>query len=141
MKPITTPRPFSTLPKTFTGLVALHRPRPIRDEDSCDQATAICMAMAGHKLNRDQDDYLDLLATLIVLYEDETVPPPTPSTALESLRYFMTDHELTSEELGKILGVKRSNANRILQGTRKLTISHVKKLAARFAVSADLFIQ
>jgi antitoxin component HigA of HigAB toxin-antitoxin module len=42
--------------------------------------------------------------------------------------------------LGTIIGVNRSIAYRILKGGRNLTADHVKKLAARFAVSADLFL-
>lgn len=73
---------FARLPKTYSGLVALHMPRPIHDK---------------------------------VVYDNAV-------------------------DLGDIIGVNRSIAYRILKGGRNLTANHVRKLAARFAVSADLFL-
>ncbi len=45
-----------------------------------------------------------------------------------------------SDDRGQILGVNRSIAYRILKGARNLTAAHIKKLSARFAVSADLLL-
>jgi antitoxin component HigA of HigAB toxin-antitoxin module len=43
-------------------------------------------------------------------------------------------------ELGALLGVSESAASMILKGDRSLTVGHVRKLAARFKVSAGLFV-
>jgi len=43
-------------------------------------------------------------------------------------------------KLNPIGCLNRSIAYRILKGARNLTADHIKKLAARFAVSADLFL-
>ena len=131
---------FATLPKTYLGLVALHLPRPIRDKVAYDNAVEIVHALAGHKLNRDQDDYLALMAKLLEDYESENVPEPKEISGVESLKFLLDEHDLGAADFGEIIGVNRSVAYRILKGTRNLTAEHVKKLAARFSVSADLFL-
>ena len=131
---------FATLPKTYSGLVALHLPRPIHDKVAYDNAVEVVHALAGHKLNRDQDDYLALMAKLVEDYESENVPEPKPISGVETLKFLLSEHGLGAADFGEIIGVNRSVAYRILKGTRNLTAEHVKKLAARFAVSADLLL-
>ena len=137
MKTVT--RTFARLPKTYTGLVALHMPRPIHDQVSYDNAVEMVQALAGHKLNHDQDDYLAIMAQLVEDYESEKVPEPKPVSGIEALKFLLKENSLTAADLGEIIGVNRSIAYRILKGARNLTADHIRKLAARFAVSADLF--
>jgi len=128
------------MPKTYTGLVALHLPRPIHDNVSYDNAVEIVHALVGLKLNHDQEDYLELMGKLIEDYERETSPEPAPVAGIETLKFLLESNDLSGDDLGRILGVDRSIAYRILKGTRSLTADHIKKLAARFIVSADLFL-
>jgi len=130
----------SAMPKTYTGLVALHLPRPIHDNVSYDNAVEIVHALVGLKLNHDQEDYLELMGKLIEDYERETSPEPAPVAGIETLKFLLESNDLSGDDLGRILGVDRSIAYRILKGTRSLTADHIKKLAARFIVSADLFL-
>jgi HTH-type transcriptional regulator/antitoxin HigA len=131
---------FTRLPKTYTGLVALHMPRPIHDKVAYDNAVEIVHALAGHKLNHDQDDYLAIMAKIVEDYENENVPEPNPVKGIEALKFLLEENSLTAADLGDLVGVNRSVAYRILKGARNLTAEHIKKLAARFAVSADLFL-
>jgi len=140
MKNTSTALKFSAIPKTYDGLVALHVPRPIHDRASYDNAVEIVHALAGFKLNRDQDDYLELMAKLIEDYERETIPEPKPIKGIEALKFLLKDNGLSGDDLGRIIGVDRSIAYRILKGVRNLTTDHIKKLSTRFAVSADLFL-
>ena len=138
MKPATLA--FIHLPKTYSSLVALHMPRPIHDKVAYDNAVEIVHALAGHKLNHDQDDYLAIMAKLVEDYENENVPEPKPINGIEALKFLLEENGLTAADLGDLIGVNRSVAYRILKGARNLTADHIKKLAARFAVSADLFL-
>jgi len=131
---------FARLPKTYSGLVALHMPRPIHDKVAYDNAVEVVHALAGHKLNHDQDDYLAIMAKLVEDYESEKVPEPKPAKGIEALKFLLKENSLTADDLGEIIGVNRSIAYRILKGTRNLTADHIKELAARFVVSADLFL-
>ena len=140
MKPTTVTPTFSSMPKTYTGLVSLLVPRPIHDKASYDDAVEIVHALAGFKLNRDQDDYLELMAKIIEDYERETSPEPAPVRGIVSLKFLLKETGLSADDLGTIIGVDRSIAYRILKGSRNLTAEHIKKLSSRFAVSADLFL-
>jgi HTH-type transcriptional regulator/antitoxin HigA len=128
------------MPKTYNGLVSLLVPRPIHDRASYENAVEVVHALAGFKLNRDQDDYLELMAKIVEDYERETVAEPAPVRGIESLRFLLKENDLTADDLGSIIGVDRSIAYRILKGARNLTAGHIKKLSSRFAVSADLFL-
>jgi len=100
----------------------------------------IVHALTGFKLNRDQVDYLELMAKLVEDYERETVAEPTPLKGIVTVKFLLAENNLTGNILGHIIGVDRSIAYRILKGTRNLTADHIKKLSARFAVSADLLL-
>jgi HTH-type transcriptional regulator/antitoxin HigA len=52
----------------------------------------------------------------------------------------LDENDLAGDDLAEILDVDRSVAFKILKGTRNLTTDHLRKLSARFAVSADLFL-
>ena len=131
---------FARLPKTYSGLVALHMPRPIHDKVAYENAVEVVHALAGHKLNHDQDDYLAIMSGLVEDYERENVAEPRPVSGLEALKFLLEENSLTADDFGEIIGVNRSIAYRILKGARNLTADHVNKLAARFAVSADLLL-
>jgi HTH-type transcriptional regulator/antitoxin HigA len=141
MKTTPTATKFASLPKSYAELVALHVPRPIHDKVSYDNAVEVVHRLAGFKLNRDQDDYLELMARLIEDYEQKQVPEPEPVSGIETLRWLLKEHDLTAEDLGRIIDVNRSIAYRILKGTRNLTADHIRKLALRFSVSAELFLR
>jgi antitoxin component HigA of HigAB toxin-antitoxin module len=140
MKPTTVTLAFSSMPKTYSGLVSLLVPRPIHDQTSYEYAVEIIHTLAGFKLNRDQDDYLELMAKIVEDYERETSPEPAPASGIESLKFILNENGLSADDLGTIIGVDRSIAYRILKGARNLTAEHIKKLSIRFAVSADLFL-
>lgn len=97
-------RSFARLPKTYSGLVALHMPRPIHDRVAYDNAVEIVHALAGHKLNHDQDDYLALMAKLVEDYESENVAEPKPVKGIEALKFLLEENGLTADDLAEILG-------------------------------------
>lgn len=128
------------LPKTYSDLVALLAPRPIHDKVSYENTVAIVDALAGHDLNADQADYLDILGDLIESYEVEHVPPFPKLSGEKMLQYLLKENDLTGDDLAVILKVDRSAAYKILKGSRNLTTEHIRRLCDRFAVQADLFI-
>jgi len=131
---------FADMPKTYEGLVRLHMPRHIHDKTAYDNTCEIADALAGHKLNADQDDYFTLLCDLIEAYDKETAPPEPKHDPIEYLKYLMEEHDLTGDDLARILGTDRSLAYRILNAERNLTTAHIKSLSAHFNLSPALFI-
>ncbi len=132
---------FAGMPATFAGLIELHAPRPIHDAVGYANTVEVVDALAGHKLNRDQDDYLLLLSTLVERYEADTLPKRPRVSGLDLLRYLLEENALGGDDLAKILGVDRSVAFRILKGERQLTTAHIKALRDRFGVPADVFVR
>ena len=131
---------FGRLPTTFDRLIKLHPPRPIHDEVGYKNTVEIVDALAGHPLNRDQEDYLLLLSTLVERYETDTLPALPKSRGLDLLRYLLEEHQLGGDDFAQIISVDRSVAYRILKGERGLTTEHIKALCKHFGVPADVFI-
>ena len=130
---------FSGLPRDYAGLCSLLMPRPIRDQVDLLNVTELTDAVAGHKLTADQEDYFDLLCSLLEAYEREHVPAPKAG-GLDALRHLLEEHGMTAADLSRLLGAHRTLGAMILRGDRKLTVEHIRTLASRFGVSADLFL-
>lgn len=128
------------LPTRYADLIALHVPRPIHDSAAYDNTAEVIDAMSGHKLNADQEDYLELLSQLVEAYETEHLGPPPKLSGPEALQFLLKENQLSGDDLAKLLGVDRSTAYKLLKGTRHLTLEHVRRLAERFKVRAELFL-
>jgi len=132
---------FDRLPKDYAGLCRLLTPRPLHDQVELENVTEITDAMAGHKLTPDQEDYFDLLCRLIEDYDKEHAQLDTPKvTALVTLQHLLDANDMSAADLARLLEVHRSLGAMILRGERQLTLAHVRTLAKRFCVSADLFL-
>jgi|TARA_B110000196_G_C20704115_1_gene456605 hypothetical protein len=55
-------------------------PRPIRSVAESDEAYELPSVMAGHRLTKDQEDYLEALSTFIEQYENKADPEPKKKT-------------------------------------------------------------
>ena len=130
---------FAALPKDYAGLCWMLTPRPIHDKVDFENVSEITDAMAGYKLTADQEDYFDLLCRLIEDYEREHVNAPK-AIALDALQHLLDANEMSAADLARLLGVHRTLGGMILRGERQLTLAHVRTLAKRFNVSADLFL-
>lgn len=130
---------FAALPKDYAGLCRMLTPRPIHDKVDFENVTEITDAMAGHKLTADQEDYFDLLCRLIEDYDKEHVNAPK-ATALDALQHLLDANDMSAADLARLLDVHRTLGGMILRGERQLTLAHVRTLAKRFNVSADLFL-
>ncbi|MEY4490049.1 MAG: hypothetical protein RIQ79_2557 [Verrucomicrobiota bacterium] len=128
------------LPTRYADLIALHIPRPLHDQIAYDNTVEVIDALAGHKLNADQEDYLELLSQLVEAYETEHLGPPPGLSGLKALKFLLEENQLTGDDLAALLDVDRSTAYKLLKGTRNLTTDHIRRLVHRFHVSAELFI-
>ena len=142
MKPNTTAKPrLETLPTDYAGLCRRLMPRPVRDAVDYANVTEItdAMALGQDDFTADQRDYFDLLCSLLEEYDREHVRwPKLPVRA--RLQHLLDEAGLTAADLSRLLGGSRNLGAMILRGDRNLTLPHVRKLAAHFHVSPDLFI-
>jgi len=128
------------LPKTYLELVQLHTPRPIHDEVSYQNTVRVADALAGFKLNNDQEDYLEILSQLIEVYEEANLKTQTKFSGIELVRFLLDENDMTGSDLAALLDVDRSVAYKILKGARSLTAEHIRKISERFLISADALI-
>ena len=73
-------------------------------------------------------------------YEDRISKNSIPGSGHERLKYLLDNASWTGADLGRFLGLDSTMGNKILRGERKLTVDHVKKLAAGFHLQPGYFI-
>lgn len=111
----------------------------IRNEAELEEYTGILFGLtAKPKLSGADVQMIELLELLIEKYETEHFPIPKASP-VEVLRYLMESHSLQQQDLVPQLG-STPLVSLILAGKRNLTVQHIRALAKRFYVSADVFI-
>lgn len=128
------------IPKSYQELCRIYLPRPIHDGVGYQQTLAVIDALAGFKLNADQEDYLDILSEQVEDYEAKTVKEPEKIRSLEMLRTACEETGITQAQLARILGKGEALVSLILKGERRLTVDNAKKLAAHFGLDAALFL-
>ncbi len=132
--------PFASWPTTYAALTAAFTPRPIHTEAEYDEAVSYADALAGFPLNADQEDFFELLSSVIKTYDDRTLKHWPASSGVEILDFLLKEHGLNGKALADILNVSPTIAYRILKGRRRLTADHIRALSEHFGVSADLFL-
>jgi len=132
---------FAALPKEYAGLCTLLMPRPIHDAAECANITGITDAMAlwHNDFTPDQRDYFDLLCSLMDDHDRKHVRWPKVSVRVR-LQHLLTESQMTAADLSRLLDGSRNLGAMILRGDRNLTLAHVRKLAAHFHVSPELFV-
>jgi HTH-type transcriptional regulator/antitoxin HigA len=83
-------------------------------------------------------ELLDIVSHFVHEYEERNIEFPIPEPHAV-LRFFMEQHNLRHADLPNILG-SRANVRDVLNGTREINTSQARTLAARFHVSAAVFI-
>ena len=134
---------YADVPKTYRELCQRYLPRPIHDNREADAATEMMNALAVfEKLNADQRDYLDALTEFVDAYDKARLKdePWSEASGLDALKHLLAEHGLNGADLSRLLGGSRNLGAMILRGERNLTVAHIRKLAAHFKVSPELFI-
>jgi HTH-type transcriptional regulator/antitoxin HigA len=140
-KALLTWKAFADVPTSYEALCRVHLPRPIHDRVDLENATEIVDFLAGHKLNADQEDYLDLLSDLVDEYEEKHIPYRVRKTSpLTILKFLLEENDLNASDLSRILGADRTLGAKILRAERALTVEHMRKLGRRFAVEPGIFV-
>jgi len=131
---------FSKLPKSYEALCRLHMPRTLHDEIELDAVTEIIDLMAGHDLTPDQADYLDTLSELAEAYETANLEAMPKLAPHEFLAAHLENIGMSATEWGRLIGIDRSTASRLLRGERKLNTEHIRKTAGALKIDASLLI-
>jgi len=115
-------------------------PRTIHDKNDFDNVTEIINFMAGHQLNPDQEDYLTTLADLSHTYEEETLPPLEKQEPHTFIKAHLDNIQMTITDWGKLIGIDKTLASRLLRGERKLSLEHLQKTSKSLNLPRGVFI-
>jgi len=123
------------IPQSYAELAGLLMPRPLHDDVDYRNALAVLDAMAGFKMNADQEDYFEAVATFVEKYEAEHhAIDGEKMTPVELIRSLMAEHDMSESDLGRLVG-DRSLGHRILSGERGLSKAHIRILAEHFSLN------
>lgn len=127
-------------PARYKKLLSRAMPVVIETEEDNDRMLAQVekLMSKGEDLSPEEGALLRLMATLIQDFEEKFYQP-RKVTPLEMLHHLMDARDLKPKDLLSVFGSK-GVASEVLNGKRSISKTHIKKLAAFFNVSPELFI-
>nr|CAD6409647.1 helix-turn-helix domain-containing protein [Rhizobium sp. Q54] len=114
-------------------------PRPIRSEHDYEAALELLKRLWGAEPGTPEGDRLDLLITLIDMYESEHYPIDLPDP-VDAIAFRMEQQGLTRKDLEPILG-SRGRVAEILNRKRPLSLEMIRRLHAELDIPAEVLIQ
>ncbi len=113
--------------------------RPIRSEADYEAALEEAERLWGASSGTPEGDRLDVLATLIEVYEAKHYPmdPPDP---VEAIRFRMEQLGLTRKDLEPMIGPRNRVAD-VLNRKRGLSIDMIRQLHEHLGISAEVLIR
>ncbi len=113
--------------------------KPIRNEADYEAALAEVERLWGARSGTPEGDRLDVLATLIDVYEAKNHPidPPDP---VEAIRFRMEQQGLSRRDLEPMIGPRNRVAD-VLNRKRGLSIEMIRQLHERLGISAEVLIR
>ena len=116
--------------------------RALRTEEELDEAIRIVdsLLIRMKSLTEGEHNYLECLGFMIEIYEEEHYPM-SPVDPIAMLKYLIETREVTNSEVARGAGLAVSTLSAILNGKRKLTLDHIKRLATYFHTKPVIFIE
>ena len=113
--------------------------RPIRSEADYETALEEVERLWGAKSDTPEGDRLDVIVTLIEVYEAKRYPmdPPDP---VEAIRFRMEQQGLTRKDLEPMIGPRNRVAD-VLNRKRGLSIDMIRQLHEHLGISAEVLIR
>ena len=113
--------------------------RPIRTEEDHRAALEEIERLWGAEPGSPDEDFLDVLTTLVEAYEAHHHPisPPDP---IEAVRYFMESRGISRQDLEEFIG-GRGRVTEVLNRKRSLTLGMIRRLNFHLGIPADVLIQ
>jgi HTH-type transcriptional regulator/antitoxin HigA len=126
--------------REYLKLLEQFPPRPIRSEEEYEATQRIIdMLFDKGELTPDEEDYLDLLGSLIYMYEDLHVEIPE-LRGIELIKTLLVEENLRQKDLVPIFKTE-SIVSAVLNGRRKLTVEHIRGLSKFFKLPPELFLE
>jgi HTH-type transcriptional regulator / antitoxin HigA len=113
--------------------------RPIRTETDYQEALQEVEALFDAAPNTPECDRLDVLSTLVEVYEKREFPIALPDP-IEAIQYYMEARGWTRRDLEPCIG-SRARVSEVLSRKRSLTLEMVRKLNQQLGIPAEVLIQ
>ena len=124
----------------YQSLLLDFTPRPISTQSQYKRVMRqIDKLIKKCRLSRAEEDFLELLSTLIVQYESRVYPAPKVSPG-EMLAHLIEARGVTRAEVARETGIAQSTITNAINGTRGISKANITNLAAYFHVSPTAFI-
>lgn len=113
--------------------------KPLRTDADYDAALREIERLWGSPPGSPEGDTLDVLATLVEVYEREHYPAVTPDP-IAAIRFRMEQQGLSPRDLEGVIG-SRSRVYEVLTGRRPLTLAMIRRLSAELGIPAEVLIR
>lgn len=113
--------------------------KPIKTELDYQTALDNILQLFDAKPNTPEGDKLEILTTLVQVYEEEHYPIDFPD-AVDALNYWMESRGLQRKDLQVFIGT-RARISEILNRKRELTLTMIRKLNEGLKIPAELLIK
>ncbi len=113
--------------------------RPIRTDDDYQAALARIDALMDAEPGSDGGDELEVLTTLVELFEEEHFPMDLPDP-ITAIKFRMEQEALSQSDLAPIFG-SRAKVSEVLSGKRKLTLTMIRALNEHLGIPAEVLIR
>ena len=116
--------------------------RPIRTDEDHRAALAEIEALWGAPEGTEEGDKLDVLVTLVEMYEAKRWPIEIDESfdPIDVLNFAVEELGHTQAELAELLG-SRSRASEILSRRRALTVGMIHKISEAWKIPAELLVR
>lgn len=122
----------------YIELLKLFPPRPINSEAEFLATQQVIDSLIDRgELTTDEQDYLNVLGTLVYEYEQKQQPVPDIQ-GVELLKALLVEFGLRQKDLLPIFKTD-SIVSEVLSGQRQLTATHIRQLAQFFHISPAAF--
>jgi HTH-type transcriptional regulator / antitoxin HigA len=113
--------------------------KPVRTQADHQKALREIESLWGARQKTPQGDRLDVLVTLVEVYEGEQFPidPPDP---LDAIRFRLEQQGLDLKALVGVIG-NRARVYEVMRGDRGLSLEMIRRLHAKFGIPAEVLIQ
>lgn len=112
--------------------------QPIRTKANYDAAVARIAQLMGAKAGTIGGDELDVLATLVEVYETRHFPMETPDP-IAMIKFQLEQQGLSRKDLEPMIG-SRARVSEVLNGKRALTLPMIRRLHAGLHIPVDLLV-
>jgi HTH-type transcriptional regulator / antitoxin HigA len=113
--------------------------KPIRTEKDYEAALLRIESLMDAEAETPEADELEVLATLVELYEEKHFPIDWPDP-IAAIRFRMEQAGLTARDLIPLLG-SRAKVSEVLSGKRSLTLQMIRALHEHLGIPAEVLLQ